>query len=112
VVVEELGRRGTTVTRRDVVQAWCGSLAAGAPARAVEEAADRVLQSMPAVPEHAGRVERRGVGERRHVVGGREMARQRGELERLLGARGMALAPGPERGIGQGRGEDFGPGLG
>ncbi len=112
VVVEELGRRGATVTRRDVVAAWCGSLAAGAPARAVEEAADQLLQSMPATPEHAGRVERRGVGERRHVVGGREMARQRGELERLLGARGMALAPGPERGMERGRGEDFSPGLG
>ena len=48
----------------------------------------------------AGRIERRGVGERRHVVGGREMSRQRGELEQLLAARGMEMAPGLERGVG------------
>ncbi len=113
-VAEALGRRGATVTRRDVVRAWSSSLAAGAPAPAIEQAADRLVASMPATPEHAGRVERGGVGERRHVVAGREISRRRGELERLLAARGMALAPGAERGMGpiRGRGEDFGPGLG
>lgn len=112
VVADELGRRGATVTRREVVRAWCGSLGQGATAPAVEEAADRLLQSMPATIEHDGRVERRGVGERRHVVGGRDMARQRGELERLLAARGMVSAPGPDRGVGRQRGEELGLGLG
>jgi conjugative relaxase-like TrwC/TraI family protein len=112
VVADELRRRGPTVTRRGVVRAWCGSLAEGAPAGTVEEAADRLLESMPITAAHTGRVEHRGVGERRHVVDGREMTRQRGELERLLAARGMTLAPGHERGAARGRGEDFGLGLG
>jgi hypothetical protein len=67
---------------------------------------------MPITVAHTGRVEHRGVGERRHVVGDREIRRQRGELERLLAARGMALAPGHERGAARGQGQDFGLGLG
>ena len=112
VVAGVLARRGETVSRRDVVQAWCGSLARGAPAAAVEDAADRLLESMPPTEAHVDRIERRGVGERRHVVGGREIARHGGELERLLAARGMEMAPGPERGAGRVRAEDFGLGLG
>ena len=112
VVAEELGRRGPTVTRRDVVRAWCGSLGQGAPATAVEEAADRLLESMPTTPAHVDRVERCGVGERRYVVGARELTRPRSELELLLAARGMDMAVGPERGPGRTRGEDLGLGLG
>ncbi len=78
VVAAGLARRGETVTRRDVVQAWCSTLGEGAPARAVEQAADRLLESMTPVAGHARRVEGRGVGERRHVVGAREVRRERG----------------------------------
>jgi len=111
-VAGELGRRGATVTRRDVVQAWCGSQAEGAPAAAVEAASDRLLWSLPTTAEHTDRIERRGVGERRHLVAGRDFTPQRGDLERMLEARGMALAPGPDRGAGRGREADFGLGLG
>ena len=114
-IAEALRRRGETTTRRHVVQAWCGSLGQGAPTREVEAAADRLLGSMPPTVEHRGRVERGGVGERRHVVGGRDRARdlsrQRIDLDQLLGARGMVPAGGPERGS-PGRGEDVGLGLG
>jgi conjugative relaxase-like TrwC/TraI family protein len=117
VVAEQLGRRGPTATRRDVVRAWCGSLPAGAPAAAVEVEADRLLETMAPTAAHAGRAENRGVGERRHVVGGRQLGRdtpapQRGELERLLAARGMAMPAGPERGAGRVPGDDFGFGIG
>jgi conjugative relaxase-like TrwC/TraI family protein len=117
VVAHELGRRGPTVTRRDVVRAWCDTLDAGAPAVVVEEAADRLLEAMAPTAAHADRVERGGVGERRHVVGGRDLARgdeiaRGGALERLLAARGMAVAPSPTRGAGRARHEDFGLGLG
>ncbi len=107
-----LARRGDTAKRRDVVQAWCGALAQGAPAAAVEEAADRLLESMAPTEAHRGRLEHRGVGERRHVVGGRDITRTRDELERLLAARGMAMAPGPGRSVGPARHEDLGLGLG
>jgi len=60
---------------------------------------------------HAGRVERCGVGERRHLVGGRELDAGRGELERLLATRGMQLIV-PDRGVGRGRSADLGFGLG
>ncbi|HLM96140.1 MAG TPA: MobF family relaxase [Acidimicrobiales bacterium] len=110
-VAEELGRRGPTAARRDVVRAWCGALGEGAPAAAVEEAADRLLESMPVMAAHAGRVERCGVGERRHMVGGRELIPGRGELERLLAARGMQIMD-PDRGVARGRSADLGFGLG
>jgi conjugative relaxase-like TrwC/TraI family protein len=111
-VQAELHRRGPTATRRDVVRAWCGTIGQGAPATAVEEAADRMLESMQPTVAHSGRVERRGVGERRHVVGGVQVTREPSELERLLAARGMEMAPGPERGVAPGLGEDLGFGLG
>jgi hypothetical protein len=111
-VADELGRRGPTAARRHVVQAWCATLESGAPAAAVEEAADRLLESMPKTAAHADRVERRGVGERRHVVSGRDITSQRGELERLLAARGMEMARAPWRGAGRSRHDDFGMGLG
>jgi len=111
-IVEELGRRGRSATRRDVVRVWCGALGEGAPAAAVEEVADRLLESLPMTPAHAGQVERCGVGERRHVVGGPELTPGRGELQRLLAARGMQMAVGPDRVVGRGRGEDLGFGLG
>jgi conjugative relaxase-like TrwC/TraI family protein len=112
VVAGELGRRGPTVTRRDVVRAWCGTLGEGAPAEAVERAADRLLGSMPMTAAHADRVERRGVGERRHVVGGRDMTPQRAELERLLAARGMEMAGAPARDVSRARDDGYGLGLG
>jgi conjugative relaxase-like TrwC/TraI family protein len=111
VVADELGRQGPTAARRHVVQAWCATLESGAPAAAVEEAADRLLESMPMTAAHADRVERRGVGERRHVVGGRNITSQRGQLERLLAARGMEMAPSPERGFTRAR-SDYSLGLG
>jgi conjugative relaxase-like TrwC/TraI family protein len=112
VVVAELSGRGPTTTRRDVVRAWCGALGQGAPATAVEDAADRMLESMPATVAHVDRLERRGVGERRHVVGGMQVSREPTELERLLAARGLEMARGPERGGARGLGEDVGFGLG
>ncbi len=111
-VVEELRQRGGSATRRDVVRVWSATLGEGAPAVAVEEAADRLLGSLPLTPAHAGRVERGGVGERRHLVGGRELTPGRGELERLLAARGMQMASGPERGLGRERSDDLGLGFG
>ncbi|HXQ90325.1 MAG TPA: MobF family relaxase [Acidimicrobiales bacterium] len=106
-VAEELGRRGPTTTRRDIVRAWCASLPGGAAVVAVEEAADRLVQCMEPIAAHAGRVEHRGVGERRHVVDAREL-NHTGELERLLAARGMKMAVVPDRGVARG----FGLGLG
>jgi hypothetical protein len=70
----------------------------------VEDAADRLLESMPPTVAHAGRLERRGVGERRHVVDGLQVSREPSQLERLLAARGMQVAPGPERDLGLGLG--------
>jgi len=49
-----------TVTRRDVVRAWGRSLASGAPAAAVEEAADHLLERL--APEAGRRGERHGPG--------------------------------------------------
>jgi len=127
-VVEALGRRSPTATRRDVVRAWCGSLPAGAPAVEVEAAADRLLGSLPTTAAHAARAEGRGVGERRHVVGGRVVEQtapalgvapgrddraEHAELGRLLARRGMELpAPGRHRDRARSRHEDLGMGLG
>jgi conjugative relaxase-like TrwC/TraI family protein len=112
VIAAAVRQRGPTVTRRGVVQAWCGSLGQGAPAGAVEQATDRLLDSMPPVAEHARRVEGRGVAERRHETGGRDITRERAELERLLAARGMTPAPTRGREAGRGRGDDLGFGIG
>jgi hypothetical protein len=71
-----------------------------------------MLESMPATVAHVDRPERRGVGERRHVVGGIQVSREPSELERLLAARGMEMALGPERDGARGLGEDLGFGLG
>ena len=91
-----------TVTRRDVVRAWCGSLGAGRPAPQVEEASPTGSStSMPPTAAHAGRVEGRGVGERRHVVGGREhRSPSAGELDAAAGAaRHGRWRPGAVRGV-------------
>jgi conjugative relaxase-like TrwC/TraI family protein len=114
-VVDEVGRRGPTTTRRDVVRAWCTTLPVGAPAAAVEVAADHVLASLPPAAGHAGRVERAGVGERRHGVGDRDRGRDTpggGDIERLLAARGMERAGGRERARGRTQVHDLGFGLG
>ena len=113
-VVDELGRRGPTTTRRDVVRAWCTTLPAGAPAAAVEVAADHVLASLDPIAGHARRVERAGVGERRHGVGARDMGRDNpgDDIERMLAARGMERAGGRERARGRAPSDDLGLGLG
>ncbi len=111
-MAEELGGRGPTATRRDVVRAWCGTLDRGAPVAQVEEASERLLDAMSPTTAHAERAEGRGVAERRHVVTGRELGAERGELARLLARRGMHMpgAPGLERA--QERGRDVGIGFG
>ena len=114
-VTEALARRGTSASRRDVVRAWCATLPAGAPAPAVERAADGVLEMLAPVPDHAGRVERCGVGERRHALPAPEIGRHRSQpdqrlLEQLLAARGMT--PARERGLGRVPGDDVGLGIG
>jgi conjugative relaxase-like TrwC/TraI family protein len=101
-VVDALRRRGETATRRDVVRAWCATLPAGAPVADIERAADGVLETMAPCSAHAGRIERRGVGERRHVTTGPELrrhetAREHDTLARLLAARGMELPITPPR---------------
>jgi conjugative relaxase-like TrwC/TraI family protein len=116
-VVGEVGRRGPTATRRDVVRAWCATLPVGAPAAAVEVAADHVLASLDPIAAHAGRVDRAGVGERRHVVGHRDIGRHvpdGADIERLLSARGMERAGGRqrERGVGRMPSDDLGIGFG
>ncbi len=75
------------------------SLGQGAPATAVEEAADRLLEADADDRAHVERVERRGVGERRYVVGARERhPPPRASSSVLLAARGMDTALGPESG--------------
>lgn len=107
-VAAGLAGRGATATRRDAVRHWCATAPAGAPAATVEAAAERLLARWPAVEAHAGRRERTGVGERRHVVVGRALDRQ---LETLLARRGMA-PPAPARRPGRDLGADLGLGLG
>lgn len=98
-----LGARGT-VTRRDVVRAWCAALPAGAQAGAVEAAADRWLGTLePAAP--TSRPDRPGVGERRYLV-------EALQLERSLRARGMERGLESRRGLGRGLGHADGRGLG
>ena len=114
-VTEALARRGTSASRRDVVRAWCASLPSGAPATAVERAADGVLDTLAPVRDHAGRVERCGVGERRHVVDSPEIGRDlrqadQRQLVQLLARRGMTLAR--ERGLVRVPGDDVGLGIG
>jgi conjugative relaxase-like TrwC/TraI family protein len=97
-----------SVTRRDVVRAWCRSLPSGAPAPAVEEAADRLLEELTPEPGHGARRHRPGVAERRHQVpsrlldrgrqperatagDGRRTVIERTELSVLLAGRGIGL---------------------
>jgi conjugative relaxase-like TrwC/TraI family protein len=92
-VAVELAGRGATATRRDVIRAWCATMPRGAQAPAVERAADEVLLTWAPVAGHAGRVERCGVGERRHVLPGPEIERTAVDgrtLEQLLAWRGMS----------------------
>jgi len=129
-VVEALGRRGPTATRRDAIRAWCTHLPAGAAAPAVEDAADRTVGALPLAQAHADRAERPGVGERRHAVVGRELRppgaaeeamtpERRSEhlgaerdLRRLLARRAMAPGGPPGREQGRARDDDRGIGLG
>jgi hypothetical protein len=93
---------GRTVTRRDVVRAWCRESPAGAPGTAVEEAADRLLAHLEPESGPRGRRQGPGVAERRHEVGPPTLRRhtgsdrrpaevERAELSRLLAERGMGL---------------------
>ena len=113
-VTADLAGRSATATRRDVIRAWCATVPRGAPASSVERAADDVLGALAPVPEHAGRVERCGVGERRHVLPGHEIGRAPSDgraLEELLMARGMGRerrAPVLARALGRDDGLGFG----
>jgi conjugative relaxase-like TrwC/TraI family protein len=89
-----LGTADRPVTRRDVVRAWCRSLPGGAPARTVEDAADRLLENLE--PERGPRGARHGPGvaERRHQPPSRTLDRadsERAEVSRLLARRGIGL---------------------
>jgi len=108
-----LGDLGRSVTRRDVLRAWCSVLEAGAPVRAVEESADRYLSGLRPVEGWAGERDAPGVGERRLVVEQPGIERnhraERHRMERLLEARGMSLSS--DLGLGRGRDEGMGLGL-
>lgn len=114
-----LSEIGPTTTRRQVVRALCGSLRAGAPARAVDAEVDIVCSSLQPARDSVGRAERPGVAERKlqleHELGptrdpdlSGQRRREREELRRLLAGRGMELTVGRE----PGRSRDEGLGLG
>jgi len=120
-VLLDLAGRSSTLTRRDAVRAWCARLPTGAPAGAVERAVDRTLGAVPLAAGHDGRIERPGVGERRHSLDalglspGVGLGVDRGErrhLQAILARRSVSLPAGrgPERA--RGPEPDFGPGLG
>jgi len=100
-VSRSLAELHRTVSRRDVVRAWCRSLPGGAPGPEVEGAADRLLATL--APESGPRGERHGPGvaERRHeppgraldpvVDRGRQLEAERVELARLLADRAVGL---------------------
>jgi hypothetical protein len=106
------------VARRDVVRAWCRSLPDGAPGPAVEDAADRLLETMAPDPGPGGVHHGPGVAERRLEPPGRTLghpslsatkvtaAVERAELTRLLAGRGIGLdrssRRAPETGFGLG----------
>jgi len=104
-VVEALDDLRRPVTRRDVVRAWCRALPGGAPARSVEDAADRLLEDLTPQTGHAA-APRPGVAERRHDVRSRGPDRdpdghrrttggptgiEGAELSALLAGRGIGL---------------------
>jgi conjugative relaxase-like TrwC/TraI family protein len=92
VVSEALAELNRPVTRRDVVRAWCRSLPDGAPALAVEEAADRHLDVMTPETGARGRWQGPGVAERRHDPPAPDLARTTArELSRRLAGRGIGL---------------------
>jgi conjugative relaxase-like TrwC/TraI family protein len=108
-VAGELGALGRTVSRRDVVRAWCRSLPDGAPAPVVERAADRLLARLAPDPGPAGRRRGPGVAERRHEVevpalGRGADERAAAELTRLLARRGVGLDRSDDRHRDVGRG--------
>ena len=111
------GGRRTAVGagRRSPAGKWCGRgadpSARGRPRRRWSTPRTVSSRSMPTTAAHADRVERRGVGERRYVVGARERTTpERGELERLLAARGMDIGGRPRSWL-PARGDDYGLGL-
>jgi hypothetical protein len=92
VVSEALAELNRPVTRRDVVRAWCRSLPEGAPAVAVEEAADRHLDAMAPEIGARHRWQGPGVAERRHDPPAPDVARTTArELARHLAGRGIGL---------------------
>jgi conjugative relaxase-like TrwC/TraI family protein len=99
-VGDALGALHRPLARRDVVRAWGRALPAGAPAEAIEEAADHLLQYLAPDPGSSGRRDGPGVAERRHdgslaslgkavELGSRSSVRHReqAELARVLGRR-------------------------
>jgi conjugative relaxase-like TrwC/TraI family protein len=115
-VTERLGDSHRSVTRRDVVRAWCRAVPAGAPAQRVEEAADRYLSGLRPEPGPRGERSGPGVAERRleppsRVRGRadgrrREVEHEEAEIARLLERRAMRLDRSPARL------QDLGIGLG
>jgi conjugative relaxase-like TrwC/TraI family protein len=99
VPVVALAGQGRAVTRRDVVRAWCDVLPEGAPAGAVQDAADRLLGRFEPVSVEGTARDGPGVGERRYVVGPPEIevpapgtsrrVDDRIEVARALGRRSM-----------------------
>ncbi len=123
--MEQIGQRAPTAYRRDVVRAWCTTLPSGAPAAAVEAAAERTVASMAPARSHARRSEGPGVGERRYALEGRRLedpGLDRGRAGRAEGRDGEDLAellarrahargegPGAWRGARRGNGRGHGP---
>ena len=119
VVARELLKRGSAVSRRDVVRAWCSSLPVGASARSVADATDRMLITFPVAARYADRHDGPGVAERRHELEGPVVerarssrtlcaAREHGALRSLLAARGMVIDEAPRRGRDRDRTSDVG----
>jgi conjugative relaxase-like TrwC/TraI family protein len=100
-VTGALGRLERPVARRDVIRASCRDLPEGAPAPAVEDAADRLLTTLEPDAGQRGRRAGPGVAERRHQVASPDL-----ELAPLLARRGIGLDRSASRG------PDIGPGLG
>ena len=94
-VTRALGDLERPVARRDVIRASCRALPQGAPAPAVEDAADRLLTTLEPDTGQRGRRTGPGVAERRHRVASPDL-----ELARRLAARGIGLDRSARRGPG------------
>jgi hypothetical protein len=105
-VLVELGR---SVTRRDVVRAWCSMLGHGAPAKEIQRAAEAYLSKLEPVQGWAGERDGPGVAERSHGVEGRST--EYGLLAERFRMMGLLAARGISRTDGCGFGRDVAAGL-